>query len=782
MSQRQPSIASPPLPLLLVHLVALMLLASASVAFAAPKTLQVHGVLRAAGGGPVADGGYPMTFLLYADDQAINPLWSEAAMSIKVSGGHFAHVLGTSKPLDSKVLVGAKAPELALKVGNEQELPRRPLHAVAFAMHAATTGGLDCSGCIGADHLGKGAVGNAHLAAGAVGASQVGFTYAGSKTKGGPANSALDLKCTGCVSVGELKIDGDLDLGGNALLAKLVKAAGINAGSVSASTFVGDGSKLTGIVTPAGACKNKDEVMVGIASDGSLKCAVVASGAQPGTLHTVSSGLLTTQFVEVAKGPTKALPIPDNNPIGLSDELTFPDVGVAKSLKVNVHATSSDIGQLMIELFDPANGKHVLYNKAGKGGTLKGTWPTPDKQISGDLGSWAGKNPKGKWRIKLIDTKLGKGGNDGELLAWSVEVLSLSNKQVAATGDLLLKGDLTFTDKGQAKLLRVHNAATTPAKCDASTTGLLWYSTKDKALYICAESAFQKVAAFGNDGSSPGQSAKSCLDIKTKGKSKGDGLYWIKPGAAPVEVWCDMSTAGGGWTLAATVHEDNIGAKCNGGDKWTSTKGNSASHPAGDGNWQNTATFGSVKQAASADYKSSAYFELVAKDVMLYHVPNGTGPGAYRSAAFLRYHTKNGFMSKYGGNLRNMYNDHYPLKFGSPCNNSSKGPAVPVVWDLGSNSAIDSLIAPNAVGESTPGYIHFRVFNNEKGCFALCSGIRYDGCNSEHACIGGGGWFPEGNPKQCGDFSGWDWDGYGASKGWSASKKLTEAAVFIFYR
>ncbi|MXQ97505.1 hypothetical protein E5288_WYG005351 [Bos mutus] len=49
-------------------------------------------------------------------------------------------------------------------------------------------------------------------------------------------------------------------------------------------------------------------------------------------------------------------------------------------------------------------------------------------------------------------------------------------------------------------------------------------------------------------------------------------------------------------------------------------------------------------------------------------------------------------------------------------------------------------------------------------------------------CIGGGGFFPEGDPVQCGDFSSFDWDGYGTHRGYSSSREITEAAVLLFYR
>lgn len=740
----------------------------ATALHAQPMTVVAYGQLRSTGGGPAADGDYVLTFSLYDGPKAPVPKWTEAAGAVSVVGGRFAHVLGSVIKLPLEFMAGATAPQLGVKVGADPELPRQPLHSVPYALHAGSSGGLSCSGCI------KGAA----LAPGAIDAQHVGFKYAGSTGQAGPALSALDLQCTGCVSVSELKLDADLKLGGNGLVAKLVQADSIVASTVSAAAFVGSGAKLTGIQIPSGTCP-AGQVVTGVGPSGALLCAqaVVNGGAE--ALPKLSSGLLSTRFVEVAVGPKGPLPIPDNDPIGLVDEVTFPDLGTAVSLTVHVTLNNSDIGSIEVQLFDPSNAKHVLHANSGDGKKLEGEWPIPDKPVAGDLGAWKGKNPKGKWRLRIIDSKSQGGPSDGTLQHWRIEATLDSDKRLHLDGDLRLGGDLLF-EGGEAKLLRVHNAQSAPIECGPAQNGMLWYSTEHATLYICSGSVYHPVGNFALDGSTPLKAGKSCQSIKANGHAKGSGSYWIKPGAEPVLTWCDMTTAGGGWTLVATVHEDNVGSKCDSQDKWTSTKGNSAAHPKGDGNWENEAVFGSLQKATSADYKSRAYFEVQAKDVLLYHVPDGTSMSAWHEAALLRYHTSSGFLAKYGGTLRALYKDHFPVGYGGKC--SIKGLAVPVLWDKGGPSEIDALIAPHIRKETTPGFVQFRVFNGQGACNALCPGVRFDGCNTEHACIGGGGWFPQGDPKQCSDFSAWDWDGYNSGNGWSASKTLTDATVFILVR
>ncbi len=83
-----------------------------------------------------------------------------------------------------------------------------------------------------------------------------------------------------------------------------------------------------------------------------------------------------------------------------------------------------------------------------------------------------------------------------------------------------------------------------------------------------------------------------------------DGLYYlISSRGVLYQTFCDMTTAGGGWTLVASVHENNMYGKCTVGDRWSNQQGSDPNRPDGDGTWANTVTFGAAEAATSDDYK-----------------------------------------------------------------------------------------------------------------------------------------------------------------------------------
>lgn len=145
---------------------------------------------------------------------------------------------------------------------------------------------------------------------------------------------------------------------------------------------------------------------------------------------------------------------------------------------------------------------------------------------------------------------------------------------------------------------------------EATTAGEVWACTAapdDGAASGTAgtDDVTVAVCVYGQAGACPGV---SCDDILTAGYSSGDGLYWIDPDAAGgVQVQCDMTTDGGGWTLVAVSSDD-------GADTWTYTRRRY---------WDlDTTTFGSLS-ALNQDYKSEALHRLPMTDVMLTHAPSG---------------------------------------------------------------------------------------------------------------------------------------------------------------
>ncbi|XP_078491101.1 uncharacterized protein LOC144747153 [Ciona intestinalis] len=176
--------------------------------------------------------------------------------------------------------------------------------------------------------------------------------------------------------------------------------------------------------------------------------------------------------------------------------------------------------------------------------------------------------------------------------------------------------------------------------------------------------------------------ATSCLNLKNTSGVLSDGYYFIQPSGniAPFQVFCDMITAGGGWTLVASVHENDINGKCTTGDMWFSN--DLPQYSIFSRNWENTNIFGNVKEATSADYKNIGYSAMKASNLMLRHVPNKTPVDESRSFASLQYHTSNNFLDKYGANLFTTYTMHYPMN-----------PTATVTYPPNINKLVDAIAA-----------------------------------------------------------------------------------------
>jgi len=98
-----------------------------------PQTISYQGVLTDAGGQPVPDGNYNLTFRLYEVATGGNSLWAEGQL-LAVKGGIFNAILGSVSPL---TLAFDKRYWLGVTVGAGTELtPRIELTASAYSLNA----------------------------------------------------------------------------------------------------------------------------------------------------------------------------------------------------------------------------------------------------------------------------------------------------------------------------------------------------------------------------------------------------------------------------------------------------------------------------------------------------------------------------------------------------------------------------------------------------------------------------------------------------------------------
>ncbi|KAJ8353095.1 hypothetical protein AAFF_G00109860, partial [Aldrovandia affinis] len=68
--------------------------------------------------------------------------------------------------------------------------------------------------------------------------------------------------------------------------------------------------------------------------------------------------------------------------------------------------------------------------------------------------------------------------------------------------------------------------------------------------------------------------ARSCKEIRDKYAIHDDGLYYLTTESGVLyQTFCDMTTAGGGWTLVASVHENNMYGKCTVGTAGPASRG-----------------------------------------------------------------------------------------------------------------------------------------------------------------------------------------------------------------
>lgn len=514
------------LPLVRVAAVAAALSALPAVAWAVPNQVTVEGILNSSAGGPAPDGTYNLTFAIYKDLAGGVPIWTEAAAAVALKNGQFQWHLGSKVALTPKLLANLTTTYLGIKVESDAELPRLQVLSTAYAMRAAVAEGIDCSGCITAGQIDPTVL---SVYAKSAGLAKVATSGLYSDLTGGPdltgyakttalalvatsgkygdllnqpalkavattgsytdllnqpalkpvATTGLYASLTGAPVLKTVATSGLYsDLTGIPVL-KAVATSGLyadltGAPALKAVATTGAYADLTGKPTLAAINSQcgTNLFVKGINADGTLNCGPVTLtssavlAALPGDgLNEISNNLISNQFTDSVKGAL-AIAIPDNNPSGVADTITFPDIGFAQKLTVNLDVVNSDVSTLEILLTDP---KGVVYYLCGPVTPAGPTWPaglptgTPCgsgasfaksfgdpalgfvKPITGDLTTWVTKNPVGKWTLKVYDTKFFNNTFDGSIKSWSISLSTLSNKKIQVAGDAIVDGNASLT-------------------------------------------------------------------------------------------------------------------------------------------------------------------------------------------------------------------------------------------------------------------------------------------------------------------------------------------------
>jgi subtilisin-like proprotein convertase family protein len=115
---------------------------------------------------------------------------------------------------------------------------------------------------------------------------------------------------------------------------------------------------------------------------------------------------------------TGPIPIPDNEPTGVTSTITVDRVGVIKSLTVKVDVTHTYIGDLSIDLLSPTGERVTLHSRTGAG--------TDNLSAAYESSTFAGLQPlvgqavQGKWALRVRDLE---GADTGKLVRWSIDAV-----------------------------------------------------------------------------------------------------------------------------------------------------------------------------------------------------------------------------------------------------------------------------------------------------------------------------------------------------------------------
>lgn len=126
-------------------------------------------------------------------------------------------------------------------------------------------------------------------------------------------------------------------------------------------------------------------------------------------------------------------------------------------------------------------------------------------------------------------------------------------------------------------------------------------------LELCDGTDWQHVRVRGTLGLAASSAAPSCAAILADDPTATTGVYWLAMGGTPFQTHCDMQTNGGGWTLVASIADDD-------NNYWTRDNW---------GDLLDDSAYGSVETALTNDFKSPAWGQLYGQELLVSKASNG---------------------------------------------------------------------------------------------------------------------------------------------------------------